>query len=252
MASSNKKHIRNGHARNYIEAVFAERLLEEGFVCPDDRLLCWYRVVNKEVVHSLCFFSRWSNVPILMEVAYGIHPLFVPPFYSGDVYISARPDDDERFYETRINEGNISHFAPYSQDVLVYAPQHGGHGVDTFNSIILPQMDSVTSIEQCYRLNRKMHHGHHCGMSPTLIDEAILLEDICAYDNCKRAVDKLLRLYQAKSENHSGRREYKDMLARLQVQKQALFEKDRESFLRNLELRKEKTIALLVKNIKSP
>ena len=200
MASNKNKQFRNVHAKNYIQDVFADRLQEEGFVCPDERMLCWYRVVNHEVIHSLCFFSQWSHVPIYMEVAYGIYPLFVSPFYSSDVYIPMRPIDDERFYETQIQEGDVKRFSPYSGDALVYAPQRDGHGVDTLNSFLLPQMNSVTTVEQCYRINRKLHRGISCGMSPTLIDEAILLEDILAYDNCRRAVEKLMKMYQEKLE----------------------------------------------------
>lgn len=39
MGSVNKKNLRNLHARRYIQEVFATRLRDEGFVCPDDKLL---------------------------------------------------------------------------------------------------------------------------------------------------------------------------------------------------------------------
>ena len=40
MGASKRKQIVNGHAKSYVDAVFAERLREEGFVNLEDRSLC--------------------------------------------------------------------------------------------------------------------------------------------------------------------------------------------------------------------
>lgn len=240
------KQFRNNHAKNYIQAVFAERLQEEGFSCPDDRLLCWYRVVNNEIINSICFFSSWSNVPISMAIGYGIYPLFVQPFHYSNVYLSA-PPNDERFYCTHIQEGDVKWFEIYSEYAQVYCPRTDGRGIGIFNDFLLPQMNAVQSVEQCYRINRKLYHGNYAGMSPTLIDEAIYLNDISAFDNCRRANEKLIRLYEKEVIQHPSCKAHRDMLANLQMQKVALLENRREDYLLNLERRKKKTIALLEK-----
>lgn len=247
MGATKNKQFRNMQAKNYIQAVFADRLREEGFVCPDDKLLCWYRVANQEILHSVCFFSRWSNVPITMEIGYGVHPLFVNPFYSSDIYISKRPDD-ERFYTAVIDEcGPLHHFAPYSEDALVYAPKFDGRGIYTLSDIILPQINDVQTMEQCYRFHRKKSGERSSPITPTFIDEAIYLDDTSAYSNCKRAADKLLSIYQRNCELSPTKKEYKDTLLQLQQQKRVLFDGARDEYLGILEQRRKKTVEMISK-----
>ena len=247
MSSVNNKKIRNEHAKHYIQAVFADRLQAEGFECPDDNLLNWYRIVNKEVIHSICFFSHWSNLPLMMCIAYGVHPLFVVPFHTTDVHVSV-PVNDERFYIQTITEAvPKKRFAPYADDILVYAPQADGRGIYTLESIILPQITAVQTIEQCYRFHREQMSKQSGKMTPTIIDEAIYLNDITAYPKCKLSVSKLIMIYQGQCENNPSNKHYKEMLLQLQQQDRALCDNAREEFLLVLEQRTQKTIKLLKK-----
>lgn len=50
MGSVNNKQIRNLHARNYIQAVFADRLKEEGFVCPNDKLFLYTEKIVSNIL----------------------------------------------------------------------------------------------------------------------------------------------------------------------------------------------------------
>jgi hypothetical protein len=238
---ANNKKIRNAHAAKYIEAVFAPRLREEGFFCPDERLLCWYRIKNNEIIHSVFFFSCWSNLPLLLQIAYGVHPLFVTPHFMTDVYCPGRPLD-ERFHEMTIQEGDARLFAPYSDEALVYCPQADGYGVDTFNSVILPILDSIDSMEKCYDYNKKIIRGNVGKMSITAIDEAIYLNDSHAIDDCKEALAKRIPHYQNLVEMFPNNKEYADALVRLYQQENALYHDQREAFLRSIEQRKQKTI----------
>lgn len=247
MSAIKNKQIRNAHAKNYIEAVFANLLRAEGFNCPDDKLLCWYRVVNKEVVHSVCFFSRWPNVPLMMEIAYGVHPLFLSPFRSTDVYISNRPDD-ERFYTATIQECGPTHqFAPYSQEILVYAPKLYGRGLYTLEHVILPQMNAVQTTAQCYRFHRQKSAERSGSLTSTMIDEAIYLNDTTAYLNCRRTVDRLIGVYLRNCELQPTKKIYKEILLQLQQQKQTLVDGKREEYLAILEQRAKRTINWLDK-----
>lgn len=249
MGSATNKITRNAHAKNYIQAVFAERLLAEGFVCPDDKMLYWYRIVNKELVQSVCFFSRWSNVPIMMEIAYGLHPLFVPPFYSSDVHISI-PGHDERFNPLTIKEAPPSrHFAPYSDEASVYAPREDGRGLYTLEQILLPQINGVQTMEQCYRFHLDKAQELNSGFSPTIIDEAIYLNDTAAFPKCQVAINRLLRNYERLCAQYPTIKNYKDTLSQLQLQNRALSENAREEFLLSLEQRKQKNIKWLNKKL---
>lgn len=243
---ANNKIIRNSHAKKYIEAVFASRLREEGFAPSSDTLLCWHRIVNNEIVNSIGFFSRWANLPLMLEIGYGIYPLFVKPFHYSDVYLPNRPWD-ERFFEVKITEPSVNTFAPYSSDTMVLSPAEQGRGISTFDSIILPQMDSVRTIEECYRINRKLSQPRPFGMTLTMIDEAILLNDILAHDNCKRAVEKMLVYYKKQSELYPNQKEYKEALTQIQIQKAALWDKKCEEFLASIQHRKQQNLALMTK-----
>lgn len=247
MGAVKNKQIRNMHAKCYIEAVFADRLRAEGFVCPDDKLLCWYRVVNGEVIHSVCFFSRWSNLPLMMEIAYGMYPLFLHPFRFSDVHTSKRPDD-ERFYSVTImEEGPQHHYAPYTEEILVYAPKADGRGLYTLEQVILPQMNAVQSLEQCYRFHREKIAKFPIRMTRTTIDEAIWLNDTGAYPDCMQALDQMIPIYQRGCERQPTNMEEKEALLQLQQQKHAIEEDAREEYLATLDRRVKKTTALLDK-----
>jgi glucosamine-6-phosphate deaminase len=62
---------------------------------PDSEKAC---AAYNEIIHSVFFFSCWSNLPLLLQIAYGVHPLFVTPHFMTDVYCPGRPMD-ERFHE---------------------------------------------------------------------------------------------------------------------------------------------------------
>lgn len=247
MSSANNKKIRNEHAKKYIQAVFADRLRAEGFVCPDDKSLYWYRIVNKELMHSICFFSQWSNLPLMMGIAYGIHPLFVSPLYSSDVHFAA-PVNDERFYPHTITEAEPpQRYAPYTDDILVYAPQASGRGIYTLEQTILPQMKAVQTIEQCYKFHLEKTSKQSRMLTPTIIDEAIYLDDIAAYPNCKLSVERLIPMCQSQCDKFPTNKNYKEELAQLQLQNSVLSGNAKEEFLLVLEHRTQKTIKLLKK-----
>ena len=246
MGTVGKKVIRNHYTKRYIEDVFAERLRLEGFACPDDKLLCWYRVVNKEIIQSVCFFSRWSNIPVMLEIAYGIHPLFLRPVSSNDVFFS-KPPYDERFYTVGITEGGKRQFAPYTEDISVYAPTAEGRGIWTLTDVLMPQFNSVQTFEECYRFNQRMAEQRYRSFSSTVIDEAIYLDDEDAYSECRAALDVLIPRFAVLCENYPNKKELQEELLQLQLQKQALCEGKREDYLNRLEQKKQKNIAILLK-----
>lgn len=247
MGSSTNKQIRNGHAKCYIQTVFADRLREEGFVCPDEKLLCWYRLTANQIVNSICFFSRWPSLPLMLEIGYGIHPLFVKPYSSSDVYIS-NPPNDERFYTVGIGcSGGKKHFAPFSPDVMVYTPQTDGKGINTLEREILPNMNSITTIEQCYLFHRKNFKSPTFGMSSLMIDEAVIINDSAVLENAKRNADKMVSYYFMQCDKYPNRKEYGNKLLHTKLQKAALMGESYDEFLAVLEKRAAKNLQLLQK-----
>ena len=92
---SPKKQLRNLHAKAYIQEVFESILRAEGFQCPDDRLLCWYRIHNEEVVNSIIFYTQYPNLPLMLGIGYGIFPSFQKPFYLSNVVSNDHPGQEE-------------------------------------------------------------------------------------------------------------------------------------------------------------
>ena len=67
---TNKMHEINLHTKRYVQAVFGKRLQDEGFTCPNDKLLCLYRVKHDKIVNSIVFFSPWANMPVMLWIGY--------------------------------------------------------------------------------------------------------------------------------------------------------------------------------------
>ena len=92
-----------------------------------------------------------------------------------------------------------------------------------------------------------MYRGTKFGMSLTMIDEAIYLNDVHALENCKRAVEKMIPFYKAEAEQNPNQKEYRDSLDRLQIQRAALWENKREEFLESIAKRSNKNLAAMKK-----
>lgn len=246
--ANNKKLIQH-HAKKYIEDVFESRLREEGFSCPNDRYLCWYRVNGGEIVNALVFFSCWSNIPVMLEIGYGIHPLFQRPAYTTNVNYPKRPIDNELFREQPLVEDvpiGAMGYIRYAEDIQVMAPGHGGKGIYTFDGIILPQMDSVHTIEECYLLHKQnlLNSAYDdlaakfSGLSSVFIDEAIYVDDAEVYPFCKQQVTKMIALFQKQCANYPSNKDYLIALHSWEQRRAALFDGSREEYLSILGNRK--------------
>lgn len=72
--------------RRYVNGIFADALKSLGFVSYKDESLSWYRVRNEEILQTVYFFST-QRIPFIVEIAYGIHPLYIPAPIPQKVYI---------------------------------------------------------------------------------------------------------------------------------------------------------------------
>ncbi|MBQ7345004.1 MAG: hypothetical protein IJW45_02950 [Oscillospiraceae bacterium] len=266
------KTVINIHARNYIHAVFEERLRQEGFRCPDDKLLCWYRSRGEDIVQSIVFYSTWSNMPLMMDIGYSIHPAFTEPVRTSSVHFSNRPwDDPERFKNTPIFEGSLSEpqgYYPFSEDAWVYAPKNGGRGIYTFDAVLLPLMEDVATIEDTYRMHKSRRleemqdektmmayrdrdemEKKYGILSATFIDMALYLDDVESYPYCKYWAQKGCDRFQSLCETYPGRKQYQESLDHWTAISNALGEGGREPYLKELEARKMKNLQRLKKRI---
>ena len=263
MGASKRKQIVNGHAKAYVDAVFADRLQEEGFINLENRSLCWYRIVNNEIINMICVNSSWNNLPLLLTVGYGIHPLFATPFFTRSVHFSSSNIPcDHGIFRQQVLIGPKPQ-APYSGDILVYAPSSGNRGLETLDDIILPEMQRSKTIVDCYDLykswaKRCREHRNlvwkedislamsyrHC---MTCIDTGIYLNDTDMYpvydallreeidyrkqflqsEDCSQQTDADIEAWQQRRNAMSaaGREEYLTILAQRKAKNVAMLKK---------------------------
>lgn len=255
--AKNKQYI-NSQAKLYIQAVFEKRLREEGFVCPDDKLLCWYRVVNHEIVNSIIFYTAWSDLPLMLSIGCGIFPLFVEPIFTKSVLFAKRPINDiERFRNTPIVENypiNTMAYCRFSDDVAVDAPLHDGRGIYTFDSLILPEMDSITTVDAAFmhhkqkRAERNTHSTNQLGIiSNTFADMALYLGAEEVYPECQAGADTAIYLYEDLSTKRPLNPDQTRDLQHWYKIRSAFDHGGRNSYLRTLENQKEVNIHHLKK-----
>lgn len=234
-------------------------------MCPDDKLLCWYRIQNQELVNSIVFFTHWSNMPVMLCIGYGIHPLFEEPVYTPSAHFTKRPiEDQERFQEQSIVEDhpiNAMAYCPFSQDIEVYAPMHDGRGIYTLDGIILPQMDRIQTVRGAYLHHKEARtaNAKRCkwkvdgfGMtSRTFLDMAIFTDDQDAYPACTARAADAVGLYEALCQKKPNSREYQEELQRWQQIQAALQDGGRDPYLTVLEARKEANLRAMKKKMKT-
>lgn len=248
---------RNAHAKAFIQAVFADRLLAEGFRCPDEKLLCWYRVVNKEIVNSICFYTVWSSMPLMVSIGYGIHPLFTLPARIPSVYAPDRPTDAETFCnQPLLPDPDIGHchMNMYSADAQVYAPE-GGFGIYTLDGVLLPIMDKVQTIEDCYLMHKQNLLNQEFGSvenrlgaaSITFMDEAIYCNDTEVFPCFAPFLDQRIRFYENERISHPTSKSLRAALQHVMMQKHALYEGGRDEYLAYLQQQRMANIAQLKK-----
>lgn len=233
------RYLLNTHTKRYVDAVFAEKLRKEGFACPDDRHICWYRVMNDTVVNSIVFYSVWPNMPILLFAGYGIHPLFEKPVYTTNAFFSGRPVDPDRFKEQPLMKKDAMNRV-FANDIQVMVPNDGKNGLHIFEDVILPKMENVTSVESCYQLHKNRHldikHNDlkikFGNLSGVFVDEAIYVGDSEVYPYCLENAQR--RIEMLKDAWRPSRRAACKLWER---RKDALLGNTREDYLQELDRR---------------
>lgn len=252
----------NTHAQQYIAAVFEQTLRQEGFSCPDSNLLCWYRVRNRDLLDTVIFCSSWSKFPLMMEVYYESIPLFSKPLYIRSVkYNSSSQDRWDCHVRRPIREmidGKHVTLAPYSNDIWVEAPLRGGRGLYTLTEHVLPYLQKIQTVEDCYRIHKQSHSesrpASSCprfhNMSRSFMDEALYVNDQevipCCHDRIIRAINTHKRLVFIKPNNKS----LKEELSLWQELHNTLSTDGRAEYMNILQRRKEENIDYLHSKLK--
>lgn len=250
MGSVTNRAIQNEHAREYIKEIWADQLRSEGFVCPDDKLLCWYRVVNHEIIHYISFYTQWSGFPFFLHVSIAACPLFFLPGTLSKVYTNDGPRTHE------LNKGltlqnNSSSMTLFSDDNYVYAPQEEGRGISKLHSEILPWLNKIQTVEQCYQTYKADHsRGHetrHFDFSFPLsfIEMAIYFQDVEMWDACRPKAERITRICIDDCAQYPRNEEKKKNMMRWKIALDVLNGGDQQQFLISMEKRRDKSIKWL-------
>lgn len=242
------KQTANIYTKRYVDEVFLNRLLEEGFVCPDDKHLCWYRFNEEGIINSIVFYSCWSNIPVFLEVGYGIHPLFRKPAHTTSIQYSNRPIASEILYHQPLVENvpiSSMRYVRYSDDILVQAPGVEGRGIYTFDGILLPRMDSIRTIADCYDFHKQQYLkniGNDPGsrfrnLSDLFVDEAIYVDDVDMYPYCRNRIEYMVELYQDYCKENPTKKAYQIMRQEWEQRREAFLEGGRTAYVEVLEKR---------------
>ena len=58
------------HTQRYIQEVMTHQLQQAGFVSRKGEGINWYRIVNEEVIQTVCFRTSKKYVPVWLEIGY--------------------------------------------------------------------------------------------------------------------------------------------------------------------------------------
>ena len=225
-------------AKEYVATYYDERLRREGFVPSDRNALCWYRVIDKQVVNTVCFFTRFSRPPVTIQMGYGTHPLFLKPYMPEGVYIYNLDVDRELFAQQTMFVGGTFHAR--ASGILGYF----AIGDEQSDNCVFSQMGRVRTIEDCYRLHKNTYLGYtHYPVerrfnmaTGSFIDEAIYMNDPEVIPYCQKRVVQLLEMYKGRSP---------EKLNWAKQQYRALFEDGRDAYMTVLKEREQETIKWL-------
>lgn len=238
-----RREIIKPNAKEYVEKYFADRLKSEGFVCPDDESLNWYRIQNDKIVNSIVFHFAFSAAPWIMEMGHGFYPLFERNAY---VKTGREPKDivgiehreDRQLYDRRSGVP-----MPVLTNLPVIVPPNGGNGIYMLENSILPLMEKATSIEACYQIHKNLRLEYPLNnfadkfrsVGSIFIDEAIYVNDTrlipCFMDTVNFAVMECNRRHEKNPLSKKTAQDLEDW----QLRKAALTEGRREEYLQILD-----------------
>lgn len=174
------------HIQRFVRAVYADVLRQNGFISYGGEDLSWYRVSNNEVMHAVYFYTTRLSVPIFLDVAYGIHPLYQEAPLPVKPYVSILPGiSQEVAREATLGFPN----GVYRDDVLVNC-DYETFGVNYLHNL-LDKFQQASDLKSCYQTHRAFYEELQClhNMSVTLIAEAIYFNDTELYPLCLHRID---------------------------------------------------------------
>lgn len=235
--------------QQYVQQTHAKRLREEGFVSLDENDFRWVRVVNGEIFNSVCFFTRYTSIPVWLQIGFGMHPFFAEPYIPKHPYVSNLLQTEDIFSQQFLDNmgGHSFSVENYSPDIQINCLTPESRETQTFDRIIFSRLNQVKTIEECYSLYKQYYlnltfypiEQRFNFISTAFIDEAIYVDDREVYPYCIATVDEYLETYAYHLRREPTNKEYLKTYAILKRQKEVFSRGGREEYLVELKAREE-------------
>lgn len=244
--------------REYSNALFSQRLRENGFVDYNGEGLCWYRVMNHDMIQSIYFYIDSQPKPYLIpspDIGYGAHGLFL----SGPLPLPAH----YRRYD----------FHEYDCEIFESITFRGEKkDVKTFDNQIAPVLQRCQTAWDCYLYHREnvvkrvtriqayssvdpvvlYNWKVREEMSPSFIDEILYFEDQDMYPMAIAELECRLSLYSERLSHCKVKKMaqwYINQLHQAELQQSVLIGNGRQAWQASIEARKQKFIKQLQKKL---
>ena len=244
---------KKGMLQRCARGIYAEKLRNAGFVSYKGEDLSWYKVVNSEIVQTVYLFSSWGMTPLLIQIEYGVHPLFIPApipqkvvfhsTWSDEVMQEVFADAKRRIYDEKT-------------EVMCFSTKE--MGAEWLNTDVFPVFDRVKTEEAAYELHkqkcldliRRIKEKNPDSQMQTigsnwLVDEAIYFNDNEMQEKLLDQLHRQVKRLQSRTISPQGEKR----LAWRCAQLNAIEDGKREEFLELLEGRKKRFIGELQRKL---
>lgn len=224
----------------YTTGIFANKLEDAGFKCYGGENLSWYRVVNGELLQSVYFFSPY-NFPLLVEIGYGMHPLYLAAPIPQKKYIPyGNINDSEIMWWLR--DGNLGGKRIYEGTKIncLATPEMGA---ELLTDRLFPIFEENQTVDAAYEYFKTLY----LGLSPywteeSFMDQVIHRGDTDMYDWC---LQRFRNSYDLVSGYKVRTKKDEQMLKRIKPKIDALETGSRDACIEALEMQKKKFIKKL-------
>lgn len=226
-----------------VRVVFADRLREAGFASYKGEDIHWYRLINHEVIQTIYFTTMYTRFPFAIEIRYGSHPLYIPPFFQKSPYIRDNLRYEQMYYIIpELEPGSTKNGVQRS---LLFG-ETGKKPMKVLEKI-LAVIEDMKTPKACYEMHKKWYASslktdNHLVMSTYFVDEVLYWEDESLYPFCKTYVNGQAEfLTKASKAGKYYTKADQAELERLLVLKDVFENNGREAYLQQLQIRSEKT-----------
>lgn len=223
---------------------FYDKLTDEGFVSYQDKGLSWYKVVDNSILQTVYLFSD-SYMMLMPVLGFGCHPLFINAPLPHKVHDSVVHREVVVRQVERFDTPKIMY-----ADCPVMYPNTPEGGAELLDRIVFPHFRGLRTEEDAYRVHRdaikdrldeflsKRSWAEYNGwaVEKDFIDEVIYMDDREMMEYC--AHDLELSLYWREKDRK-----------RVEEQRAAIYDGNRDDFLAMLEKRKRRFLKRLEKSL---